>query len=463
MSHRETAMPRSTAIVLAAFAIAMPGLPASGERAAADLAWAPAAVLAAGPGEKGAWRQNDSRYDYVDDATVAFAPGGDLALAWVDQRRKDVFFQRAPGSAGGPAGTPVNVSRSPATFSWQPRIALPPGQPHPADGAQSAQTVYLLWQEIIFSGGSHGGDILFARSADGGRRFSAPLNLSRSRGGDGKGRLNRTVWSNGSHDLAVGADGSILAAWTEYDGALWLARSGDGGASFTAPRQVTGSAARPARAPALASAPGGRVYLAWTVGEDPAADIHLAQSEDGGARFGPVLRVGAGPGHADAPRLAVGPDGALHLAYAQGQDGPDGPYRIRYARSPGGIDRFGPARTIPDAPGQDSAAYPGLALDGDGGVYLAWEVLRPGATRPHALGIALSLDGGRQFSGPALVPGSAAAPGAGNGSHQGLLGKKLAVDGAGRIALVNSSMLPGEGSRVWLMRGRRGQCERAAR
>ncbi|MFC4931603.1 hypothetical protein [Massilia sp. GCM10023247] len=412
--------------------------------APAQLAWAPAAVLATGGGEKGPWRQNDSRYDYVDDATVAFDAHGGLALAWVDQARKEVLFQRFSAADGRPDGKPVDVSRSPATFSWQPRIGAAPGQP---------DKVCLLWQEIVFSGGSHGGEILFACSDDGGRRFAAPLNLSRSRGGDGKGRLNRTIWSNGSHDLAVAADGSIVAAWTEYDGALWLARSRDAGASFTAPRQVAGSAARPARAPALATAPGGRVYLAWTVGEDPAADIHVAQSTDGGASFGPPLRVAPGAGHADAPRLAVDRDGALHLAYAEAADGPGGRYRIRYTRSPGGIDRFGPPRTVSDAAGRESAAYPGVATDAEGGLYLIWEVLGPGAGRPHALGMTLSRDGGRSFSTPGLVPGSEAAPGAANGSQQGLLGKKLAAGPGGRVAIVNSSLRPDEGSRVWLMRG----------
>lgn len=428
------------ALVLAALACATP---ASAGPASAVLAWEPASVLASGGGEKGPWRQNDSRYDYVDDPTAAFGPGGDLALAWVDQGRKDVFFRLASGG-----DAPANVSRSRATFSWQPRIALPRDRPG---------TVYLLWQEIIFSGGSHGGEILFARSSDGGRHFAAPLNLSRSRGGDGKGRLDSRTWSNGSHDIAVGADGSILVAWTEYEGALWLARSGDGGASFTKPRQLAGSQARPARAPALATAPGGRVYLAWTVGEDPGADIELAQSNDSGASFGPALRMAPGPGHADAPRLAVDGEGALHLAYAEAPQGIGGRYRILYARSPGGIERFGAPRTISAGlEGQHSAAYPGLGVDARGGVVVTWEILGAGAARPHALGIAVSRDGGRRFSAPARVPGSGPMAGAGaaNGSQQGLLGKKLALDPGGRIAVVNSSLAPGVGSRVWLLRGR---------
>lgn len=35
--------------------------------------------------------------------------------------------------------------------------------------------VYVLWQEIVFSGGSHGGEIFFARSTDGGKSFTRLL------------------------------------------------------------------------------------------------------------------------------------------------------------------------------------------------------------------------------------------------------------------------------------------------
>ncbi|MFC5462826.1 EAL domain-containing protein [Massilia niabensis] len=414
------------------------------------LVWQEPTALAAGRGERGPWQQNDSRYDYVDDATVAFDAAGGLAVAWVDQKRKDVFVQKVNPAGGRLAGTPQNVSRSPATFSWHPRIAMAPGE------RGRPGTLYMLWQEIIFSGGSHGGDILFARSSDGGLQFSEPVNLSRSRGGDGKGRLSCTVWSNGSHDLAVAANGDVLATWTEYHGALWFARSRDGGASFTAPRKVAGDAARPARAPALATGPDGAVHLAWTVGEDPAADIHLARSDDDGASFGPARRVGAGPGHADAPRLAVDGKGDLHLVYAEAPAGPGGRSEIRHARSTGG-GPFSAPRTISSpvsGTGTASAAYPGIGTDGQSRMVVIWEVLDAPGARPRALQIAVSPDGAQGFSRPAPVPGSAAPPGAGNGSHQGLLGKKLAVDGSGNLAIVNSSMLPGVNSRVWLMRGR---------
>jgi hypothetical protein len=435
-------MNRTAETFVTALAFVLPAAPPAGEDAPPGLHWDGVTGIALGPGEKGPWQQNESRYDYVDDATVAFDAGGGLYVAWVDQKRKDVFFQAVSMADGRHKGAPVNVSRSPATFSWLPRIATSPKDP---------SRIYLLWQEIIFSGGSHGGDILFASSSDGGASFSAPLNLSHSPGGDGKGRLNRDTWSNGSLDLAVGDDGTLLAAWTEYQGTLWFARSTDGGASFSVPRKVAGDNVLPARAPALAAGPGRIVYLAWTVGEDQAADIRVAQSGDGGASFGPPQLVGAGPGHADAPSLAVDGRGAVHLVYSESASGPGGRSEVRYARSPGDAGKFGAARAIS---GIDGAGYPSIATDGRNGLYVIWEIFPAAAGRPQSLGITWSSDAGRHFAPPARVPGSGDPSGGSNGSHQGLLGKKLAVDRSARLAIANSSLVPGERSRVWLMRGR---------
>lgn len=401
--------------------------------AASVPAWQAPLEIAAGRGDKGPWRQNDSRYDYVDDATVASVPGGGHLVAWVDQKGKDVWLRRV--GADGKPDAAVNVSRSPATFSWLPRIAV-----DPARGGR----VYLLWQEIIFSGGSHGGDILFAASIDGGKTFAAPLNLSRSQGGDGKGRLDRRTWSNGSLDLAVGADGTLFAAWTEYQGALWLARSFDGGRTFSAPRRIAGDDARPARAPSLALGPARGVYLAWSVGEDPQAAIRVVASRDNGARFAAPQSVGVGEGLLDAPQLAFA-SGRLHLVYAR-QRAPGAPSEIRYASAADG--RFGAARTL----SAGGAAYPMLAADGADGLAVAWENISADG-RAQSLGFVRSVDAGRNFSAPSVVPGSAAPPGGSNGSQQGLLGQKLALGSDGRIALVNSSLLPGVRSRIWLMRG----------
>jgi hypothetical protein len=423
----------------ALLALALFSLPVAPARAAEALAWHGITEIAAGRAERGPWRMNESRFDFVDDPSVALDAQGDAAVVWVDQARKDVFFQRFPAAGGAPRGAPVNVSRSPRVFSWLPRIALSP---------RDARLVFVLWQEIIFSGGSHGGDILFARSEDGGRTFARPLNLSNSVAGDGKGRISRHLWHNGSLDIAVGPDGTVYAAWTEYEGALWFSRSRDDGRRFSPPLRVAGSDERPARAPALAIGQD-RVYLAWTVGEDRAADIRVAVSADGGASFGEPRIVAPGPGYADAPKLALDARGTLHLAYAESPRGPLAPGGIRYTRSSDGARTFEPPREI----SAQGSGFPALSVDADGNLYVLWELFRDFPGRSRGLALAVSRDGGRSFSAPGVVPGSIDPAGGVNGSSQGLLMRKLAVTGRGAVAIVNSSFKPGESSRVWLMRG----------
>jgi len=414
--------------------------------ASAPVVWRTKIEIAHGRGERGPWRQNDSRYDYVDDPAVAIDSRGQIALAWVDQGKKDVFFQRIDDSGKLLLPQPVNVSRSPATFSWLPRVSFAP---------DDARRVFLIWQEIIFTpGGSHGGEILFARSIDGGVSFSPPLNLSNSKGGDGKGRLTKEVWHNGSFDLAVGRDGTLYAAWTEYGGPLWFSRSSDGGESFSAPQRIAGNQAVPARAPTLAAGPGRTVYLAWTIGETQAAAIRVATSHDGGVTFGPPVMAAPAIAYADAPKLAVDAGGMLHLAYAQSAGGPFDLYRVHYARSADGGRSFEAPREVssPLPATAQSAAYPMLSIDAENNVYVAWELF-PGR-RQYSRGLALSYsrDAGKNFAPPVMVPGSSDSAGGVNGSVQGLLMNKLAVNGGGRIAIVNSSLLQDKESRIWLMR-----------
>lgn len=437
-------MRRARSLVFAALVAA--GTPAV-DAAPPALVWHGPTGIAAGRAEQGQWRQNESRYDYVDDATVAIDRMGGIAVAWVDQKRKAVLLQRYSAAGTPQLAQPTDVSRQPGTFSWLPRLAFAPDAP---------RQLYAAWQEIVFTpGGSHGGEIFFARSDDAGRSFSPPVNLSRSKGGDGKGRINREIWHNGSLDLVAAPGGLIHVAWTEYDGALWHSRSADGGQGFSKPQRVAGDDRRPARAPSLALGPDGTVYLAWTVGEDPGADIRLSVSRDQGASFAAPWVVAPSRGYSDAPKLAVDGTGALHLAYAESPDGPFGMAHVRHARSSDGGRTFGPPRDIsaPMPPGAVSASYPSLAADDRGNVVVVWELARAARQQPRGLAAVVSKDGGASFTAPALVPDGADPRGGVNGSRQGLLMKKLAVSEQGAVAVVNSSFQAGVRSRVWLMRG----------
>ena len=89
-------------------------------------AWSAVTEIASGGGRRGPWQQNESKYDYVDDPTIALDPEGVAALAWVDQRQKDVLFQAYDRNGKPRLNEPVNVSRSPTVFSWLPRVVLSP-------------------------------------------------------------------------------------------------------------------------------------------------------------------------------------------------------------------------------------------------------------------------------------------------------------------------------------------------
>jgi hypothetical protein len=405
------------------------------------IAWREPTVVAAGGGLRGPWRMNESEYDYLDDATVAIDGAGTVAVAWVDQRLQDVLLQIYDRDGNPRFDAPVNVSRSSEIFSWLPRVAF--------IGEGSAE-IAVLWQEIVFSGGSHGGDIFFARSADGGQTFSQPLNLSNTLGGAGKGRLTVDRWENGSMALAVGSRGQLYAAWTEYEGRLLISRSTDAGQTFSAPLLVAGTSQLPTRAPALAIGPEGRVHLAWTVGEDPRADIRVAISDDEAASFGPPRTVGQSAGHADAPGMLVDAQGTVHLVFAHSPEGPFGRSELRYTRASGDELRFEEPRLL-----AEGAGYPALALDGEQALYVLWERLPAGGGRARGLGLARSTDGGESFGASGVVPGSVDPELRTNGNLQGSLTRKLAVNDGGELAVVNNSYRANQASRIWLFRGHR--------
>ncbi|TXK64536.1 sialidase family protein [Alkalisalibacterium limincola] len=430
-------------IALAALVVAL----VSGLLAGDRVAWQEPQVIASGGGHQGPWRMNESDFDYVDAPTAAIDASGTIAVVWVDQARKNLLFQRYSADGEAQMAEPVDVSRTPGVFSWLPRIALSDSRP---------DSVHVLWQEIIFSGGSHGGDILFARSDDGGRTFKEARNLSDDRAGAGKGRVTADFWHNGSLALAPGPDETLYAAWTDYEGDLWLSRSSDAGESFTAPRRVPGEdAAGPAFGPSLAVDAQGVVHVAWTLGERTDADVRVTRSEDGGETFAAPSSVHPGPGHVDAPQIAVDDEGTVHLVYGESVEGPMQRYRIKYARRARGEEAF---TTPVDLSGRQlerfgSTGFPAIATGTDGHVYVSWEVFPAPGTRPNGLGFVYSIDRGETFSEPEVVPGSIDPDGGVNGSMQGLLGSKLAAGPDGQVLLVNSTFRSNDSSDVKLFRG----------
>lgn len=411
------------------------------------LSWHEPIRVATGEAFVGPWRMNESNWHYVDDPTVAINNQGSIGVAWVNQSEQDVYFQRFSPDGEQQFGSSVNVSRSPAIFSWLPKMVITNDDP---------SHVYILWQEIVFSGGTHGGEAFFARSIDGGRHFSEPINLSNSIAGDGKGRLTQSIWHNGSLDLVKGPAGHIYAAWTEYEGRLWLSRSADSGKNFSKPVHVAGDSKTPARGPSLAVGNDGSVYIAWTVGGDEAADIHFATSRDQGQSFSEPTIINASADHADGPKLTVDSHDTIHLVYGESREDRSGPYHIRYSRSNDQGRSFEESRRIAEARSHhaDSINFPYLGLDDRDNLYVAWEIFPNNLNGPsHGIGFTYSDDGGQSFATPLIVPGTSDPALGINGSLQGKLMRKLAVNENGNIIVVNSTFKHEKASHIWLIRG----------
>ncbi len=413
--------------------------------------WQSPLRVASGNAERGPWRMNRSQWDFVDDATVAINAEGFTGVAWADHTKQDILFQLYNPDGEPILDDPVNVTRSGDIFSWLPRMIL-------SDGDNAADLrVDMLWQEIIFSGGSHGGEILYSQSTNGGRSFSPPKTLSNSTAGAGKGRLTAQSWHNGSYDMVRFNEQTIVAAWTEYEGNLWVSRSDDNGRSFSQPLHIAGASEEdPARGPSLATGVDETVHLVWTVGEDSAADIRHAMSDDAGRSFRDPRMVGRGSGHADAPKIAVDSQGTVHLVYAESDDGRHGRYRLRYARMVVGEREFGSPRdlVVPQDASTASVHFPMLRIDSSDRLFVTWEQYPSPRGRPLGLGYVVSPDGGDSFSSPRLVPGSDDRRLGFNGSQQGLLASKLAVNADGHVAVVSSTYNNGRHSRITLYRGR---------
>ena len=148
--------------------------------------------------------------------------------------------------------------------------------------------------------------------------------------------------------------------------------------------------------------------------------------------------------------------GTVHLVFAESPAGPFERYHIRYTRSNDRGREFEKPREISGTHPQkfESVNFPSLAVDASDNLYAIWELFPRRTEFPQGLGFAYSSDGGKSFASPSIVPGSADPALGFNGSRQGLLMRKLAVNKAGALAIVNSTFKWNETSRIWLFRAR---------
>ena len=168
--------------------------------------------------------------------------------------------------------------------------------PKPEYGASAA----FAADGTLYAVAKQGEHVMLYRSADEGRRWSAPVTVN---------AVPETVSADGENrpKIALAGD-ALIITWTHplakpFSGEIRLARSADGGATFSAPITVhidRSEITHRFETPLVAG--DGRVYVAWIDKRDleaakagkadyRGAAIYAAVSDDGGRSFRPEVRV----------------------------------------------------------------------------------------------------------------------------------------------------------------------------
>jgi hypothetical protein len=226
------------------------------------------------------------------------------------------------------------------------------------------------------------------RSTDQGRTWTAPVTVN------GSGELG-DFGSHGFHALTVAPDGSVIATWLENTKGIskvYFARSTDGGTTFGVPAALREDQACPCCRTGVAATGDGKLFVSWrNVFAGDVRDVVVSRSDDAGATWQEPVRpredgwVYPGCPHA-GPAMALGPDGAVHIAWWTGKAQEAG---VWYAKSTDGGKSF-VHRSI--AIGERSQpSHVQLAVTPAGEVYLAWDDGH--GARPVVM-LKRSLDGG---------------------------------------------------------------------
>lgn len=231
--------------------------------------------------------------------SLAATDDGRVVLAWLDGTAKDLARAAERADAAPPARFVQHGAHAES------------GPPDGADalGAHDAGTHGAM----PHADGEVGTELLAATSADGGATWSAPTRIAA-----GTCECCRT-------SLAVRGD-TVVAVWRHlFPGGerdMAIARSADGGATWTAPARVWADGwaldGCPHAGPAVALAGDGAVHVAWPTGAPGRAGLWHAVSTDGGATFAAPTALAVPAVGLGQVRAATDASGRAWLAFEDG-------------------------------------------------------------------------------------------------------------------------------------------------
>jgi len=304
--------------------------------------------------------------------TVTVGPEGQVYVAWVDcltdqdcsTANPDIYFAKST-DGGQTFDARVLVSDDgPGAFANAPKIATD------QDG-----TIYIVWHDDrTTTPGDDSWDVYLSKSIDGGQTFSPSVRVSE--------HIANTYQYE--PDLAVTPTGTVYVSWQRYyfddqlqqwDYDVYVAVSLDGGASFGTNIKVSDGESYQYKS-TIGVGPSGNVYVAWTDSRaDGAGDIYLARSTNGGVTFSPNIRVNSYTADSQTyPELAIDGDEVVYVVWLDGRRQADGSYDVYMARSIDLGESFGNEIRVSDADVSTTAfdLYPVITAAGHGFVAVAW-------------------------------------------------------------------------------------------
>src|SRR6267154_2241724 len=289
--------------------------------------------------------------DYSFTPQIAVDAAGNIYMAWEDDtaNNSNILFSRST-DGGVTFSTPTNLSATMTTASFSvPQIA-----------ADTAANINVVWE-------SDTGNlaIWFSGSSDGGATFSSPQMVSTNTDGS----LNPQI--------AVDKNGSINVVWEDdiaNHSDVSFSRSTDKGAHFSPARNLSnplGNCIANSNTPRIGLDAAANINVVWTNDCGGNFDIFLSRSADNGATFSSPKNLSGTPGSSANPQLFVDAAGNINVVWEEST-----PADILFVRSGDAGATFSSAQNLSHDSGSSTNAW--LTVDAGANINVAWEDTTPG-------------------------------------------------------------------------------------
>jgi hypothetical protein len=283
---------------------------------------------------------------------IATDSAGNIFVAWEsDSGVLGVLFSRSV-DGGVTFSAPLMVSTN-TGGSISPRLAV-----------DLAGNVNFVWEDDILSSS----DISFSRSQDHGQTFSSPKSLAHNVGNSNSAQIN------------VDLTGNINVVWENdspgnFD--VFFTRSIDGGLNFSPLANLSNSPGSASSAQ-IATDPAGNINVIWVDNTPPSSstDVYFTRSANGGASFSAPINISNNTGFSTGPSLAVDAGGNVHVAW---QDTTPGNREIFFSRSTDSGATFAASQNLSNNAG--SSTITEIVADKNGSLNVVWQDTTPGVSQ----------------------------------------------------------------------------------